>query len=143
MKTLVEYLNEAKEQKYSEKKLYEIIADTLLDVDNIELEDDDDERYAVTDEKIDDLKKIIKNFVKGHSEITVETSTLDYWEDFIDFPMTQNDKVEEETDILPDEAEWLAMDIFSIVVKDNVMYMSSQTGAPVNGDYFNFTITLS
>ena len=50
--------------------------------------------------------------------------------------------VEEETDILPDEAEWLAMDIFSLVVKDNVMYVSSQTGAPVNGDYFNFKITL-
>lgn len=141
MKSLVEFINEDK--KYSEKDLYDIIADTLLDVDNIELEDDDeDERYAVTEEKIDKLKKIIKNFVKGHKTITVETSTLDYWEDFIDFPLTQNDKVEEETDILPDEAEWLAMDIFSLVVKDNVMYVSSQTGAPVNGDYFNFKITL-
>lgn len=141
MKSLVEFINEDK--KYSEKDLYDIIADTLLDVDNIELEDDDeDERYAVTEEKIDKLKKIIKNFVKGHKTITVETSTLDYWEDFIDFPLTQNDHVEEETDILPDEAEWLAMDIFSLVVKDNVMYVSSQTGAPVNGDYFNFKITL-
>ena len=141
MKSLVEFINEDK--KYSEKDLYDIIADTLLDVDNIELEDDDeDERYAVTEEKIDNLKNIIKNFVKGHKTITVETSTLDYWEDFIDFPLTQNDAVEEETDILPDEAEWLAMDIFSLVVKDNVMYVSSQTGAPVNGDYFNFKITL-
>ena len=141
MKSLVEFINEDK--KYSEKDLYDIIADTLLDVDNIELEDDDeDERYAVTEEKIDNLKNIIKNFVKGHKTITVETSTLDYWEDFIDFPLTQNDAVEKETDILPDEAEWLAMDIFSLVVKDNVMYVSSQTGAPVNGDYFNFKITL-
>lgn len=140
MKSLVEFINEDK--KYSEKDLYDIIADTLLDVDNIDLEDDEDERYAVTEKKIDDLKKIIKNFVKGHKTITVETSTLDYWEDFIDFPLTQNDAVEEETDILPDEAEWLAMDIFSLVVKDNVMYVSSQTGAPVNGDYFNFKITL-
>lgn len=88
---------------------------------------------------VEKLEKIIKNFVKDAKSLQIESSVAnDYWDDV---KCKQNNKVENEVEDLPDGADWCEMDVFSLKVNDNVLYMSSNTGASQNGDYFDLKIT--
>ena len=90
---------------------------------------------------VENLENIIKDFVKDAKSLQIESSVAnDYWADF-DIKCKQNNKVEKEVEDLPDNSDWCEMDVFSLRVDGNVLYMSSQTGAAQNGDYFDLKIT--
>lgn len=89
-----------------------------------------------------EVRDIVKNFLGNTKSISIESSVAkDYWEDF-GVKCKQNNKVKEEVeDLYKNDPDWCEMDIFALKVIGNVLYMSSQTGAPMNGDYFDVKIT--
>lgn len=89
-----------------------------------------------------EVRDIVKNFLGNTKSVSIESSVAkDYWEDF-GVKCKQNNKVEEEVeDLYKNDPDWCEMDVFALKVIGNVLYMSSQTGAPMNGDYFDVKIT--
>jgi len=83
--------------------------------------------------------QIIKNFFRGAKSVTVQSSTPDYW----GFDFEADPDVEEEIEDLDivNNATWIAEDYQSILVNGDVMYISSQTGSYMNGDYFDVKFT--
>lgn len=89
-----------------------------------------------------EVRNIVKNFLGNTKSISIESSVAkDYWEDF-GVKCKQNNKVKEEVeDLYKNDPDWCEMDIFALKVIGDVLYMSSQTGTPMNGDYFDVKIT--
>ena len=137
MKNLINFIQEALERINVNDDMYEIYTNPV-DIKNLK---DMFTEYLDADDDVDQEERIriIEDFFKDAKTVSVQSSTPDYW----GFECEPNPDIEEEIEALDivNNADWTAEDLQSVLIDGNIMYISSQTGSYMNGDYFDVKFT--
>ena len=139
-----------KELSKNQNEVFEFIYNTFFSCGG-ELESMIDDEPEMED-FIEDVKYVIKDFILGENinsidELKFVSSSPEWWEEYASFDC-RDDKfresikmIEVDEELSFGELETSFMDIFSCEYTDGKLYQSSQTGAPINGDYFDLVIS--
>jgi len=106
---------------------------------------DEYEPYDSKDNTPEEFNKLIDSFLKDAKNLKFETSDREYWDDYgvktSDLDFSENKDIEDKCIELYKDCDWVGMDLFSIKIENNVLYISSQTGSHYNGEYFDLKVT--